>query len=109
MAENITVYRGISYNKTFVAIDASGAVVNVTGFTPTAEVRVHGRSSPLVLNLSPTLGTTPANGEIDIALLPAATDIARGEYTWDLLLSDGTNKLRIAGGTFTVEETTTTP
>jgi|TARA_R110000824_G_scaffold155004_1_gene327219 hypothetical protein len=107
MAENIKVYRGISYNKTFVAIDSSGAVVNITGFTPTAEVRAHGRSSPLVLNLSPTLGTTPANGEIDIALLPADTDVEGGEYTWDLLLSDGTNKLRIAGGTFTVEETTT--
>jgi hypothetical protein len=109
MAEDITIYRGTSYSETFICVNATGLPVDITNFVPSAEVRANGRKSPLILDLSPSLGSVPSNGEIEITLTPENTDVDLGVYTWDLLLSDGADELRIAGGDFTVIETTTTP
>lgn len=79
-----------AYTGTLTATDNP---VDLTGFTVKAQVRRTPKGE-LLLDLLPTI-TTPTQGEITFPEILMATTAAlqfSGEFTWDLILIDGTSQ-----------------
>ncbi len=88
---NLTIYTGFQFQKTIRLKDATGEFIDLTGYTPFAEVREN-RSSAVVLDLAPTI-TDATSGEVTIDIADETTDaLTKGAFVWDLMLEDGDDK-----------------
>lgn len=104
---NFDIHAGETFAASFTCLDSAGDPVNLTGFTPRAQVRLTAIATSVVLNLAPTI-PTPANGVIVINV--ATTGISAGIYYWDLVLdTPATETIFVTGGTIKFRNLVTKP
>lgn len=84
----LTIYRGTTFGPLLINCqDADGAPVDLTGYTPYAEVR-RTALGPRVVNFAPTI-PAPLIGQISFGLTDEQTAVLpHGAFVWDLLLED---------------------
>jgi hypothetical protein len=90
---HIVVYEGLAYGPLLIrCLDASGAAVDLTGYTAHAEIRENA-SGAVKLDLAPTISDATA-GEITISRTDEQTDgAAAGKWKWDLVLENPSGDL----------------
>jgi len=95
---NFDTYSGETFSASFTCKDEAGDPVNLTGYTPRAQIRSTPTATAVILDLAPTI-PTPANGVISINV--ATTGISAGIYYWDLVLDlpSSAGTIFITGGT----------
>lgn len=98
--------QGATFDKTFTVTDAGG-VVNWTGYSGKLQVRRYADlTKTAVLTLTTSGGgiTNLTNdGKIILTVTPTQTAaIVAGNYVYDLELTQGTYKVRLLSGRFTV-------
>jgi len=106
---NITVKRNTQRTLPLAYKDATGALVNLTGYSARMAVRL--RPDP---KTTAALDLSTANGKIALGGTPSnivvsidATGVAHGEYHYDLILTDSLGKPgSLLTGLFTVEAST---
>ena len=104
---NFDIHAGETFTASFTCKDDIGAVVNLTGYTARALVRLTPPSTTTVIDLTPTI-PTPANGIISVSV--ATTGVDAGIYYWDLVLdTPGGDVLFLTGGTFKFRALVTRP
>lgn len=109
----LSIFQGITFGPLLIqAKDASGAAVNLTGYTPEAEIRkAKGRTAELIRDLAPVVSNA-AGGEIRIALTDEQTAaLPAGRFEWDLVLlkADGTRLGPYVAGAAIVSPIVTQP
>ena len=88
--------------------DGTGAAVDITGYTVSAEVRQF-PGDTLIINLNPSV-TDAANGEVTIPEISKATTTSYelGNHRWDLLLNSDTDvEVRLIYGEFNIIDSIT--
>jgi hypothetical protein len=86
---DLVIYREVTFSLGINCLDANNAPVNITGWTPFAQVRdkAGGR---LILNLAPTISNA-LTGSVLIALTAAQTKaLDHGNYVWDFQMQQPT-------------------
>ena len=104
---NFDIHAGETFSASFTCKDDAGAVVDLTGYTARAQVRLTPTATTEILDLAPTI-PTPANGIISVGV--STTGISPGIYYWDLVLdTPSTTVIFLAGGTFKFRPLVTRP
>ena len=103
---NITIQQGASWSVQAQFKDGTGAVIDLTAYTVTAQIRPS-YSSPTVLATITCTKTNPAQGIITLSLTATQTAALAAPATaqWDLFLSDSAtppNVLRVFAGNATI-------
>lgn len=102
---SLTLIRGCTFeNLVLTMLDSNGVVVNITGFTVSAQVRATSGGT-VIIDLSPSI-TDAVNGQITIPTINDETTLTytAGNYFWDLLLEDGSdNNQKMLTGSFIIE------
>lgn len=87
----VNAYSGATLSLSFTCKDENGDPVDLTGFTPRAEVRPTISSETVTLDLAPTI-PTPANGVILVQVSDTDTaGVEPGPYVWGLVLETPEN------------------
>ena len=82
---NLSAHKGCTLSSITVTLaDAAGATIDLTGWTPSAEVR-EASGTTLVIDLAPTID----DGSVVFGLTDEQTDtLTIGSYRWDLLIEN---------------------
>lgn len=103
---NMTCDQGATFDRTLTWKDASGNLVNLTGYTARMQVRTTYDASTTVLSLTTENGGIVLGGALGtIRVIASATTTAAltpRTYVYDLEAVISTNVYRLVGGTFTV-------
>jgi hypothetical protein len=90
---HIIIYEGLSYGPHIITcLDSAGAPVDLTGYTPYAQVR-DPDTGTLKLDLAPVVSDAAAG---QITMNPSdedTTDAPHGKWKWDLILKDSSDNL----------------
>lgn len=100
---DITLDRAADYSFVLTIQNQAGVAVNITGATFYADVR-EVASKKEVLDLTPTISGSAANGQVLILLTKAQTKTLRagkGIYEWDLFMDKSSVRTRLLYGAFT--------
>lgn len=65
---NITIVQGTSLNLSFIANDASGNVINLSGFSARGQVKYNFGCTGILLDLQPTIDPSFVSGIINISV-----------------------------------------
>lgn len=95
---NIYIDQGTDFNVQVDCTDTAGDVLNLTGFTPTAQIRKTYGSSSATATF--TCSHTGVGGVVTMTLTDVQTlAIESGRYVYDLMVTDGSGvKSRIVEG-----------
>lgn len=106
---NITIERGVSYGPIVFVCYSAGRVVDLTGFTAHAQVRVSA-DDPILLDLQPVITDEPG-GKIQLGAYSSDTTLAFMEIDgiWSLVIenSDGNWLPEIVTGTCVITSSVT--
>lgn len=84
---NIDIHTGYTFTLKIVCKDSAGEFVDLTGYTPYAEIR-SGPGEAVIVDLSPSI-TDATGGEVTITLTDETTAaLTAGNYHWDLMLEN---------------------
>jgi hypothetical protein len=88
---DIEVYQGDDWAGIVSVVDANDNPVDLTGFTPAAQVRLGPADNwPVLVEMSATVdGVT--QGQINLAMTSAQTAALTCNYLWDLQITDAAN------------------
>ena len=70
---DISIYQGSSFNLSLTAVDSTGAMINLSGFSARGQVRYGFGSTGVLLNLNPQVDTGYVSGLINISLNASQT------------------------------------
>lgn len=97
---DLLIDRGDTFEVVFDYTDSAGAVIDLTGYTATAEFREDARDLAAVLTVTPTVDA--AAGRVTLALTSAQTETLtapRYAYKVRVIATGGEPKHRIVEGT----------
>ena len=83
---NITITAGTSFHKELILKDASGTVIDLTGYTGYAQIRKGSRQNLLATF---TVTITAIEGKVELDLSKTETAGLSGPAKWDLILESG--------------------
>ena len=104
-AYNITIYRGIDFNREIIWTGASGVAVPITGWTAQCDVRVS-PNQEVAFSFTTDI-PTGTDGKTTLALTKAQTDVLNvGTYYYDLVFTNDSSQRvgPLISGTVTVVE-----
>lgn len=107
-AYNFTIYKGITFARSFVWKDSASVAVPITGWTAYLDAR-RSPSKAVAFSLTCTI-PTGTDGKTVVAYTAAQTDaLTAGDYKYDLVfLNDSGERVGpLVAGTITVEELNT--
>jgi len=100
---NLVIDQGTTYSLTISVADATGAAVNLTGYTLRAQLRKsYGATS--YTSFTTSAGAVPADGELTISLTDAQTSALKsGRYVYDIEIVDTSSVVtRVLEGIVTI-------
>ena len=99
---NLQIEQGTDFEHLFALGDNdNNTTLNLAGFTATAQLRKWAGSTSSVAFASTV--SSPLDGEIQISMASTiTTDIKPGRYLYDVLLNDGTSKVKVVEGMINV-------
>lgn len=104
---NFDTHSGETFAASFTCLDSAGDPVDLSDYTPRAQVRSTPTSDVVVLDLDPTIDD-PDTGVILINV--DTTGIAAGIYYWDLVLdTPADDTIFVTGGTIKFRNLVTRP
>jgi hypothetical protein len=86
-ALNIELRQSQEWNIGFTYTDGTGALINLTGYTPTLQLRTSALAKTPALSLTVGSGLTFQANTAPQVLVGAVMNVAPGKYEWDLKLS----------------------
>ena len=100
---NIVVDQGADFSTTITVRDNAGAVVNLTNYVGSAQIRKH-YTSTTATTMNVVFETPRTNGQVSLKLTRAQTaGLADGRYVYDVEVTDGANtRSRLVEGIVTV-------
>lgn len=100
---NIVIDQGADFSTTITVTDASGSVINLTGYTARGQIRKHYTSTTAV-NLSFTFGSPRTEGKLTLSLSNVQTaNMAAGRYVYDVEIISASNVIsRLVEGIATI-------
>jgi hypothetical protein len=84
----MTIVQGDTHNFTVTVQDSFGTIFNLNGYTMTFTARNMYSKSVIAITKDATI-SAPASGVGSFTLTPADTDIAVGNYIYDVQIFDG--------------------
>lgn len=102
----IVCEQGATFNLPLQWIDATGAPVDMTGYSAQMDVRASKTSAEVLVELSTANGRISLDSAGNITLSISATDTATlipGQYVYDLELTNGSSVERLIEGAFVVD------
>jgi len=99
----LTVDQGSTFESTIDLVTDDGAVINVTGYTFTGQIRKSYYSTNPTANLTMTI-VDAANGNVKVSMTAANTaNIKAGRYLYDIKMTDTSNIVtRLVEGVITI-------
>ena len=99
---NLQIESGTDFEHLFSLGDNdNNTVLNLAGFTATSQLRKWAGATNFVAVASTI--SSPLEGEIKISMASTVTtDIKPGRYLYDVLLNDGTSKVKVVEGMINV-------
>lgn len=100
---NLVIDQGTTYSLTINVADATGAAVNLTGYTLRAQLRKsYGATS--YTSFTTSAGADPTDGELTISLTDAQTSALKsGRYVYDIEIVDTSSVVtRVLEGIVTI-------
>jgi hypothetical protein len=100
------IYQGDDYAGVVTVLDSNGAAVDLTGYTPKAQIRLGPADhNPVVVDITTSL-VLP--NMVSLSIPHSMTTTLNGNYVWDFQLtaSDSTIETLLAGGVVVTLEVT---
>lgn len=109
---DLYIERGATFTRNCIYQDGTGARVNMTGMTLSAQIRSNYSEQSVLATITATI-TDAVNGEFTLSLTASQTEALpvklavdfenqKTYYTWDLLLNAGSTKRRLMQGNVTI-------
>jgi len=95
---NLFIDQGADFQITVDVTDVNGAVLNMSGYSASAQIRKTYESSVVAATFSCTV--LDVNGQVQMSLTDVQTDaLSPGRYVYDLVTTDGNGlKTRVVEG-----------
>jgi len=105
--ENLTIYGGRDYSKTFAALTSTGAIADLTDISFKAEIREEqSQSSTLLATFIIVVDLT--TGYVTISLTDTITLAITGKFCyWDMVMRIESTDYPVILGTVTIDDTVT--
>lgn len=95
---NLYIDQGTSFSASIQIFADNGDIFDLTGFTPSGQIRKNYATNTIAANLTTTV-TNAANGQISIGLTPAQTaNLKAGRYVYDVEIISGGSIFRASEG-----------
>ena len=108
---NITIFKGNPYNATITIVDEDSVAYDITGMTVFFTVKKLTDNTSVdtaaLITKDMTSHSDPEIGVTTLSLTAIQTNIAVGDYKWDLRIYDSETQLNTALGTCTVTDVVT--
>jgi len=100
---NLTLRQNQNWTIGFSYTDATGATINLTGYTPILQFRTSALAKTTALALTTANGITFNPTTTPQVQIATAVNVAPGKYEWDLVLQGSTGNLYLGRGIVQVD------
>lgn len=105
---NIRVYQGATYSQTFQFLDGNGNPLDLTNYTPNAELRVAYTDTTASAAFTSSVIAPPTSGSIALSLHPSSSAcLTQRAYVYDLTLTFASTVIRPLEGKVVVSPSVT--